>query len=86
LDGEWGFVNASDEEGIFVPSNNFSLHNLNLFANEQLTENFITLYSNQPFWELCNLSVEYPCFRADVSNPLNVTHKSTLHQPTSNWR
>jgi hypothetical protein len=83
LDGEWDCVDASDEQAIFVPSNNFSLRNLNLINNEQLTEEFITLYNNQSFWKLCNLTVEYPCFRANVSDPLNITHNRpciSLHQ------
>jgi hypothetical protein len=73
LDGEWDCVDASDEQGLFVPSNNFSLHNLNLINNENLTEKFITLYNKRSFWKLCNLTVEYPCFRANVSDPLNIT-------------
>jgi hypothetical protein len=83
LDGEWDCVDASDEQGLFVPTNNFSLRNLKLINNEQLIEKFIILYSNQSFWKICNLSVEYPCFRVNVSEPLNITHNRpciSLHQ------
>jgi hypothetical protein len=74
LDGEWDCVDASDEQALFVPTNNFSLRNLNLINNKKLIKDFKTLYSNQSFWTICNLSVEYPCFRANVSDPLNITH------------
>ncbi len=43
LDGEWDCVDASDEQAIFVPSNNFSFHNLNLISNEQLIKNNLKL-------------------------------------------
>jgi hypothetical protein len=83
LDGEWDCVDASDEQAIFVPSNNFSLRNLNLINSTQLITKFNTLYSNQSFWKFCNLSMEYPCFRINVSDPLNITHNRPcigLHQ------
>ena len=74
LDGEWDCVDASDEQSLFFPTNNISLRNLNLINNQQLKRKFSILYSKQSFWNICNLSVEYPCFRVNISHPLNVTH------------
>ena len=51
LDGEWDCVDASDEQGLFVSTNNFSHHNLNLINNEELIKKFNNLYSNQSFWK-----------------------------------
>jgi hypothetical protein len=74
LDGEWDCVDASDEQALFVPSNNNFLRNLNILRNEVPIQKFITLYSNQSFWKICNFSIEYPCFRVNVTDPLNITH------------
>jgi hypothetical protein len=68
LDGEWDCVDASDEQALFVPTNNFSSHNLNVITNEQLRRKFNTLYNEQSFWKICNLSGEYPCFRTNFSD------------------
>ena len=66
LDREWDCVDASDEEGLFF-------HYSNLSNDDVLRETFDGFYSNQSFWNLCDFNVEYPCFRANVSDPLNVT-------------
>jgi hypothetical protein len=73
LDGEWDCVDASDEQALFVPLNKFFSRNLNVINIEYLQEKFNILYNIQPFWNICNLSVEYPCFRANISDPLNIT-------------
>ena len=59
-------MDASDEEGLFF-------HHLNLSNNQTYGKTSNNLYSNQSFWNLCDLSMEYPCFQANVSDPLNVT-------------
>jgi hypothetical protein len=72
LDGEWDCVDASDEEALFFSLNNLSSHNFNLINNENLIQQFHTLYGNQSFWNICDLSVEYPCFRMNISYPLDI--------------
>ncbi len=72
LDGEWDCSDASDEEALYVSDNAHSIHNLKIINNETLKEEFDKLYGKQPFWTICNLTFEYPCFRIDASDPLNV--------------
>ena len=73
LDGEWDCVDASDEQALFVPTNKFAPHNLQIVNVRNLTKKFEWMYSRQSFRNLCNLSTEYPCFRVNVTNPLNIT-------------
>ncbi|CAF1168785.1 unnamed protein product [Adineta steineri] len=74
LDQEWDCPDASDEEAIFALSNYNTTHNKRLVRIKQLVKAFDDLYSIQPFGEFCDLITEYPCFRANVSDPLNINH------------
>ncbi|CAF3971379.1 unnamed protein product [Rotaria sp. Silwood1] len=73
LDEEWDCVDASDEQGLLFYMDDLTARNLAFVNLGKLVEKFNTLYKSQPFWNLCNLTVEYPCFRANVLDPLNIT-------------
>ena len=70
LDGEWDCTDASDEESIFIYDHAFLPRNLRVIDKASLVKKFNTLYKSQPFPDICNLSIEYPCFRVDVTDPL----------------
>ncbi|UJR17797.1 hypothetical protein I4U23_004696 [Adineta vaga] len=71
LDGEWDCSDASDEE------NMFPIH-LNIFHDDYLQresfgfkEKFRTRYTRQPFGNICNLTIEYPCLPINISEYSN---------------
>ncbi|CAF1136975.1 unnamed protein product [Adineta steineri] len=70
-DGEWDCSDASDEE-VLLSIMHFSEHNQKLddFSNRIIK--CYQKYSNQSFSKICNISSELPCFRANVSDPLNI--------------
>ena len=83
LDRQWDCVDASDEQGLVFPSNYSSLHQSSPLELKHLAEQFQTLYGNQSFWKVCNFSIEYPCIRANVVDPFNLTQNRPcigLHQ------
>jgi hypothetical protein len=72
LDGQWDCSDASDEEGIFLTNHSLSLHNIQITNRAVLEERFKMIYSHQSFWNLCNFTVEFPCFPVNYSHtPLN---------------
>jgi hypothetical protein len=73
LDGEWDCSDASDEEAIFFAHNAFSMRNLKLRNETFLHDHFDRWYTTRPFGDICNLSSEYPCYRVDAFDPLNLT-------------
>ena len=77
-DGEWDCSDASDEFGL---PDKWTGHNEHLsnYLNERkkmCQENYKAL----PFRDFCNFTHEYPCYRASVSDPLDI-HK---HRPCIN--
>ncbi|CAF1621075.1 unnamed protein product, partial [Adineta ricciae] len=62
---------ASDEQGIFFNNHSLSSHNIDLINNSVLEENFNKLYHGQPFGNICNFTIEFPCF------PINSSHLSS---------
>ena len=72
LDGEWDCSDASDEQALFASENAISAHNSKVVSTYLLHESFNKLYSHQPFCRICNLTTEYPCFRTDAPDPLDV--------------
>jgi hypothetical protein len=75
LDGEWDCSDASDEESLFASNHTILPRNLELISIDILTKKFNDMSSRQPFSDICNLSTEYPCFRADIHDPLvNITN------------
>ncbi|UJR07018.1 hypothetical protein I4U23_011306 [Adineta vaga] len=70
LDGEWDCLDASDEQGISFTNHSLSLHNLNLISNFTIQEHYQILYDDQPFGNICDFSIEFPCF------PINSSHLS----------
>ncbi|CAF3019799.1 unnamed protein product, partial [Rotaria sp. Silwood2] len=73
LDGEWDCPDASDEQAIFFSRNAFSMRNLKLKHETMLREHYNGRYRTRPFGDICDLSSEYPCYRADALDPLNIT-------------
>ena len=82
LDEEYDCSDASDEEGIFALSR---FHrNLKVIQLDELNKRYNTLHALRPFATICNLSIEFPCLRANVSDPIrNLTSNRPcigLHQ------
>jgi hypothetical protein len=73
LDGEWDCPDASDEEAIFFSHSAFSIGNVKLRNESSLRASFELWYRIRPFGDICNLSIEYPCYRIDSLDPLNLT-------------
>ena len=75
LDGEWDCSDASDEENLFAFNLTILPRNLKLINISILMKTFEFSQSRQPFGDICNLSIEYPCFRIDIPDPLvNITN------------
>jgi hypothetical protein len=78
LDGEWDCKDASDEQSLFIYNHSLSIRNLKLISLSELNERFDALYGStrQPFSNICDLEIEFPCFRVNISDPLiNLTLK-----------
>ncbi|CAF1402463.1 unnamed protein product, partial [Adineta ricciae] len=67
LDGEWDCLDASDEQKIFFTNHSLSSHNIDLIDSSVLEENFQIRYYEEPFWNICNFSTEFPCFPINSS-------------------
>jgi hypothetical protein len=76
LDGEWDCSDASDEEVIF--NHPLSDQNLKLIKLNILREKFNILYKVMPLSAICNMSIEYPCFRGNMSDSLGNFTQSRL--------
>ena len=70
-DGEWDCSDASDEQGIFIYEDVWNRHQSNVEL-ENTIMNCTERYIRQPFSDNCNISVEFPCLRANVTNPLDI--------------
>jgi hypothetical protein len=79
--GEWDCSDGSDEQSIFM-LDYFNDHNSKLMNLTKIKERCYQQYrsNNTPFSDICNISLEYPCFRTGISDPLNIT----LHRPCIN--
>ncbi|CAF2394796.1 unnamed protein product [Rotaria sp. Silwood2] len=72
-DGEWDCSDGSDEQRLFI-MNHLSEHNSKLINLTKLKEQCQQQYrlDNTPFFDICNISFEYPCFRTGIDDPLNI--------------
>lgn len=78
--GDWNCVYASDEERIFVMSeDDYNEHNRltrSLFDANKMCYFTYDILIQKPFSDLCNIDKQYPCYRVqDIKNPdlFNVT-------------
>ncbi|CAF0966233.1 unnamed protein product [Adineta steineri] len=71
-DDEWDCSDASDEEAITLYEHNWSPHNKKLVSLIDRIANCRNLSYSRPFPTLCNRSHEYPCYLANVKNPLDI--------------
>ncbi|CAF0984601.1 unnamed protein product [Rotaria magnacalcarata] len=71
-DGDWDCSDASDEEGIFRVES-LSKHNLAIMEWSEIKGRCNRRYQKHtvPFAKMCDISKEYPCFRADVDDPFD---------------
>ena len=68
-DGEWDCSDASDE---------FNLPDHNLDKRKETCQQKYT--TSLPFQNICHFDYEYPCFRASVSDPLDIiTHRPCIN-------
>ncbi|UJR20013.1 hypothetical protein I4U23_023147 [Adineta vaga] len=74
LDGEWDCSDASDEQGFFFTNYSSFSHSLNRIDWSIAKEKFHRLYNYQPFWNICNLEKEFPCFPFNITYPLTTKH------------
>ncbi|CAF1293196.1 unnamed protein product [Adineta steineri] len=73
-DGEWDCSDASDEQGLLLQVGNFTdKHNQLVLNFTKIWTSCFERYKEQPFANLCNITIEYPCLLANVDNPLNFT-------------
>jgi hypothetical protein len=71
-DAEWDCPDASDEQAIDLNFQRLS-HNINLPDFQKRTEKCRSQYiKQQPFTKKCNLTIEFPCFLANTTDPLHV--------------
>ncbi|UJR19711.1 hypothetical protein I4U23_022845 [Adineta vaga] len=72
-DQSWDCPDGSDEQGIFIIQH-FSDHNRQYFNLKNLKSKCQIKHSKEhyPFNNICNLTWEYPCLLANVSNPLDI--------------
>ncbi|CAF4598339.1 unnamed protein product, partial [Rotaria sp. Silwood2] len=68
--GEWDCSDASDEQGLFM-IDEFSIHNQQLENLEKLKIKCFQHYqSRSPFSTVCNITREYPCFLANMTEKI----------------
>jgi hypothetical protein len=79
--GEWDCSDGSDEERLFI-MDHLDEHNLKLVNLTKLKQQCHKQYrlNNTPFFDICDLRFEYPCFRTDIDDIFNVE----LHRPCIN--
>ncbi|CAF4843979.1 unnamed protein product [Rotaria sp. Silwood1] len=70
-DGEWDCADASDEEGILL-IDEWSPHNARLPDIDRRRQQCREYYLQAPFSTICNISFEFGCYRANVTDPLNI--------------
>ncbi|CAF3940130.1 unnamed protein product [Rotaria sordida] len=70
-DGEWDCADASDEEGILL-IDKWSPHNARLPDINHRRQQCREYYLRAPFSTICNISFEFGCYRANVTDPLNI--------------
>ncbi|CAF1414436.1 unnamed protein product [Adineta steineri] len=71
-DGEWDCPDASDEQAIDLNSERLS-HNMRLSDFKKRSTKCQKEYAKmQPFMNKCNVTTEFPCFLANVTDPLNI--------------
>ncbi|CAF1301368.1 unnamed protein product [Adineta steineri] len=68
-DGEWDCSDASDE---FHLNTSLSDHNKNLVGLNERKTKCQTYNALLPFSDICIFDYEYPCYRSNVSNPLDI--------------
>ncbi|CAF1535795.1 unnamed protein product, partial [Rotaria sordida] len=80
-DCEWDCSDGSDEQRLFI-MNDFTEHNSKLLDLLKIKKQCYQEYrpDNTPFSDICNISTEYSCLRANVDDPLNLT----LNRPCIN--
>jgi hypothetical protein len=72
-DGIWDCPDASDEQAIFIITNQSQAHNQHVIGDlNRMKSKCYNLYKNQSFSTFCNITREYPCLRANVSDPLDI--------------
>ena len=79
--GEWDCSDGSDEERLFI-IDHLSEHNSKLMNLTELKQKCYEQYrlNNTPFFDICDLSYEYPCFRTNIDDIFNVE----VHRPCIN--
>jgi hypothetical protein len=72
--GEWDCSDGSDEQRIFI-MDYLTKHNSKLMNLTELKQQCYQQYrsDNTPFFDICNISFEYPCFRTGIDHPFNLT-------------
>ncbi|CAF1545122.1 unnamed protein product [Rotaria magnacalcarata] len=72
-DGRWDCPDASDEQALFAITGQLSPHNQHVIGDlEQLKKKCYDKYKYGPFSNICNITREFPCLLANVSDPLNI--------------
>ena len=61
-DGEWDCADASDEEAL-LSIHQWSKHNQQLYGLYNRVLRCYDRYEKQVFFDICNQSSEFPCFR-----------------------
>lgn len=70
-DGEWDCSDASDEEAL-VMIKEWSVHNRQIPVLSKLIEQCKERSTKQAFVDFCDVSREFPCFRANVTQPFDI--------------
>ncbi|UJR18751.1 hypothetical protein I4U23_005657 [Adineta vaga] len=71
-DGTWDCSDASDEQGLLLQVDGFTeSHNRLLLNFREVRMRCFNRYKNQPFANICNITIEYPCLLANVDDALN---------------
>ena len=70
-DGEWDCSDASDEQAVFIYNHVWD-RNQDVQNLWQIIEICTSKYATQPFSDICNVSTEFPCLLANVTNPLDI--------------
>ncbi|CAF1302584.1 unnamed protein product, partial [Adineta steineri] len=71
-DGEWDCSDASDEQAIFSYKNVLDINQDIQNLSNIIEKNCKKPYLKQPYSNFCNISNEYPCLLANVTNPLDI--------------